>query len=225
MPILPPPESHNNLIPAGHKNAIQQAAAQAADMTRRREAISHSTGNAVALRDLSKAIFQTYGRIPGVPSHEFVQLPGTLLFRGVSHFRHVRSNINGEWFGTGFLGDGNHYADGSARDDAIEDYGFSRTFGWATAYKLSPDARIIPAHQAEQVSFDEYAQIATGLFGIETNILHVLYHETYDNSFRSILTGHDAMVEPETGYYVVYNHLKLVHNSDLTPWALGLEPN
>ncbi len=31
------------------------------------------------------------------------------------------------------------------------------------------------------------------------------------------------MVDPQTGYHVVYNNRTLIHRSDLTPWAMGLE--
>jgi hypothetical protein len=43
-------------------------------------------------------------------------------------------------------------------------------------------------------------------------------------TFRSILTRHDAMVDPQTGYHVVYNNRTLIPCSDLTPWAMGLKP-
>ena len=31
------------------------------------------------------------------------------------------------------------------------------------------------------------------------------------------------MVDPQTGCHIVYNNRTLIHRSDLTPWAMGLE--
>ena len=186
--------------------------------------MSRPGGNAVALRDLAKAVFQHDGSIAGLPRSEFELHAGTLLFRGVSNYIHVAANLNGDWFGTGFISDGNHYSHHYVREDSIEDYGFSRSNGWATAYKLLPEARVIRSQDAEDMTVDRYVELAQQRLKIDEAILRPLYHQTYDNGFRAILTGYDAMIDPETQYYVVYNNSLLVHCADLTPWALGIVP-
>ena len=178
----------------------------------------------MALRDLAKAIFQHDGSIAGLPEEQFQLRTGTLLFRGVSNYMHVAANLNGDWFGTGFISDGNHYSHHSVREDSIEQYGFSRSNGWTTAYKLAPEARVISAPDAEDMTMDHYIELAQRRFDIDHATLRTLYHQTYDNGFRAILTGYDAMLDPENQYYVVYNNGLLVHRSDLTPWVLDIAP-
>ena len=65
----------------------------------------------------------------GLAAGHFHSAPGINLYRGLSNFRHVAENLNGYWVGTGFMSDGNHYAGESAKFEAIEDFGFSRTWG------------------------------------------------------------------------------------------------
>ena len=137
---------------------------------------------------------------------------------------HVAANLNGDWFGTGFISDGNHYSHHSVREDSIEQYGFSRSNGWTTAYKLAPEARVISAPDAEDMTMDHYIELAQRRFDIDHATLRTLYYQTYDNGFRAILTGYDAMLDPENQYYVVYNNGLLVHRSDLTPWVLDIAP-
>ena len=206
-----------------HHRSVQRAASDASELTFARQSVHPITGNAIALRNLARAVFQTHGQIAGTPQTQFQVQNGTLLFRGVGHYAHVRSNLNGHWFGTGFMSDGNHYADLTYPDDAIDDYGFSNTFGWATAYKLSPDARIIRDEEAQQLTLEYCCLVAAEAYGVSNDVTRVLYENTHDNGFRAILTGHDAMVDPQTGYHVVYNNRTLIHCSDLTPWAMGLE--
>lgn len=224
---MPDPSSPHEQTRAGHQDpsgTIVRAATNAADLTSKHQTLSRLSGNAVALRDLAKAIFQHDGSIAGLADNEFQLRNGTLLFRGVSHYMHVAANLNGDWFGTGFISNGNHYSHHSIREDSIEEYGFSRHNGWATAYKLAPEARIISAKDAEEMTLDQCIELAQQRFPINRTTLQILYHQTYDNGFRAILTGYDAMVDPETQYYVVYNNSLLVHHSDLTPWALGIAP-
>ena len=54
------------------------------------------------------------------------------------------------------MSDGNHYAGESAKLEAIEDFGFSRTWGWAMIYKLRPDARITELAPVESMTLQRF---------------------------------------------------------------------
>ena len=138
---------------------------------------------AVALRDLFKAVFDTDGRMQGLPPEEFSQSGGHLLFRGVNFFRYVRENLNGGWFGTGFMSDGNYYAGPESREDAIAEYGFSNPYGWTMPYKLNPSANLTEPVHVEQISLGQFIAAVEQQYKIDTDILAVLYEKGNDNGF------------------------------------------
>ena len=182
--------------------------------------------NAIALRNLCRAVFETDGRIQGLEAEDFSRREGRLLFRGFSFFRHVRESLNGEWFGTGFMSDGNYYTGYEARTEAIDDYGFSSPYGpggWAMAYKLRPSARLTEREPMERVLIDQFVQHASEQYSANEDALATLYGG-YDNGIRAVLMGYDGMVDPERDHYVIYNHRALAYNANCTPWAHGLEP-
>ena len=183
--------------------------------------------NAIALRNLSRSVFDIDGLIRGLGPKEFSLWDGHLLFRGFSSFRHVRENLNGEWFGTGFMSDGNYYTGYEARAEAIDDYGFSSPYGpggWAMAYKLRPSAKLSERAWVERIPRDQFVQDVSARHSVNEDSVATLYERGNDNGIRAVLLGYDGMVDLEMDYYVIYNHRALVYSANCTPWACGLEP-
>ena len=189
-----------------------------------REAVEEWPGRAIALRELSRAVFATDGRIAGLQPAAFSLHSGKLLFRGVSFFKYVRANLNGDWVGTGFMSDGNYYAGPRARMEAIDEYGFSNPYGWATAYKLHPSATLITQDYVETMSLDQFIAAVGTRYDVHEDALTVLYENGNDNGIRAVLLGYDGMVDQDRDHHVVYNHQALVYRADCTPWARGIEP-
>ena len=205
------------------KKDVRQAVRQAARLVRAKKNIEDWPRKAVALRDLCEAVFDTDGRIQGLPPEEFSHRGGHLLFRGVNFFSYVCENLNGGWFGTGFMSDGNYYAGSESREEAIHEYGFSNPYGWAMAYKLRPSALLTEQVHVEQISLDQFIASAEQQYNIDADALAVLYEKGNDNGFRAVLLGYDGMVDRDQDHYVIYNHRTLVYRADCTPWARGLE--
>ena len=211
--------------PFGTTRAILEAVRQAAQMVIDGTALEGEwPRRAVALRDLCRAVFETDGRMQGLPPEEFRERQGDLLFRGVSNFKYVRDNLNGEWAGTGVISDGNYYGGTKSRLDAIQDYGFDDPFGWGWAmpYKLNPEASLIEATEIGSISLIRFINAVLQRLDIEEHWLKVLYEMSNDNAFRAVLLGYDGMIDSGIDHYAIYNNRMLVYKSDCTPWAHGI---
>lgn len=219
-----PAEDSEKAPPNRTTNDVPQAIQRAAQMVLDREAVEEWPGRAIALRDLCRAVFATDGRIAGLRSEAFSLYNGTLLFRGVSFFKYVRANLNGDWIGTGFMSDGNYYAVSEARADAIDEYGFSHEYGWATAYKLTAAAALTTQDHVERISLNHFIAAVGTKYDADADALAVLYERGNDNGLRAVLLGYDGMADPNQGHHVIYNHRALVYHADCTPWARGIEP-
>ena len=202
---------------------VPEAVRQAAHMVVSGTAIEPLTRNAIALRNLSRVIFATDGRILGLDAEEFSRREGLLLFRGVSFFRFIRENLNGEWFGTGLMSDGNHYTGYEAREVAIDEYGFSRPHGWAMAYRLDLSASLVEHGCLDSITLEQFVDSAAKRFDADEDSLAVLHQKGDNDGFRAILLGYDGMVDRYQDHYVIYNHRTLVYSVNCTPWAYGLE--
>lgn len=203
---------------------VLQTTRLVAQMILSREAVDEWPRKAVALRELCRAVFATDGLIAGLQPEAFSLHRGKLLFRGVSFFKYVRANLNGEWVGTGFMSDGNYYAGSTARTDAIDEYGFSNPYGWATAYKLDQAACLTTLDHIESISLGQFIATVGERCNVDADALTVLYERGNDNGFRAVLLGYDGMVDPHQDHHVIYNHRALVYRADCTPWARGIEP-
>ena len=203
-----------------------EAVQRAAEMVLKKTAVEEWPRRAVALRDLCRAVFETDGRISGLPPQEFSRYCGKLLFRGVNYFKYIRENLNGKWVGTGFRSDGNYYAGETSRLDSIEDYGFgdSLGWGWAMPYKLTPKASLIEASEVGYLSLGSFVYAVRQQYDVEQRWLEILYQESNDNAFRAVLLGYDGMVDSGSDHYVIFNNRALVYRTDCTPWARGIEP-
>ena len=199
---------------------------RAAEMVRNKKAVEEWPRRAVALRDLCRAVFETDGRICGLPQEEFSRCPGKLLFRGVNYFKYIRENLNGKWVGTGFMSDGNYYAGESSKLDAIEEYGFGDPlgWGWAMPYKLTPQASLIEATEVGHLSLCRFVYAVRQQYDVDQRWLEIFYQESNDNAFRAVLLGYDGMVDSGSEHYVIFNNRALVYRTDCTPWARGIEP-
>ena len=219
--VRTPPHHTTRDVP----QAVRQAAQRVLDGT---TVEGEWPRRAVALRDLCRAVFETDGRILGLPSGTFRERQGDLLFRGVNSFKYVRENLNGEWVGTGVISDGNYYAGSKSRLDAIHDYGFCAPFGWGWAmpYKLNPETSLIEAVQLSGISLPRFIHAVRQRLNqnIEECWLEVLYQQSHDNAFRAVLLGYDGVVDSAIDHYAIYNNRMLVYQIDCTPWAHGLEP-
>lgn len=183
--------------------------------------------NAIALRNLSRSVFAIDGCIRGLGPEEFSLCDGHLLFRGFSSFQYVRENLNGEWFGTGFMSDGNYYTGYEARAEAIDEYGFSNargSEGWAMVYKLCPSVNLAERAWVEYMPRDHFIQDVSVRYSVNEDTLATLYERGSDNGIRAVLLGYNGMVDLQMNYYVIYNHRALVYSANCTPWAYGLEP-
>lgn len=177
---------------------------------------------AVALRALSQAVFNNQGAITGLDAENFHGAPGINLYRGLSNFRHVAENLNGYWVGTGFMSDGNHYAGESAKSEAIEDFGFSRTWGWAMIYKLCPDARITELAPVESMTLQRFITEVRRHHDADPSDLQAIHQDPRQVGLRAVLLDYDVMVNSEEDHYVVYNNDTLVYSEAFTPQAFGL---
>ena len=219
-----PAEDSEKTPPDRTANDVPQAVQRAAQMVLGREAVEEWPGRAIALRDLCRAVFATDGRIAGLQPTAFSMHSGPLLFRGVSFFKYVRANLNGDWVGTGFMSDGNHYAGSAARAEAIDDYGFSNPYGWATVYKLNPSAILTTEDYVDTMSLDRFIAAVGTRYDVDKDALTVLYKSGNDNGIRAVLLGYDGIVDQHQDHHVIYNHRALVYRTDCTPWARGIEP-
>ena len=177
---------------------------------------------AIVLRELSQAVFNNRGRITGLSAEYFRSAPGINLYRGLSDFRHVAENLNGYWVGTGFMTDGNHYAGESAKHEAIEDFGFSRTWGWAMIYKLLPDARITELAPIESMSLQRFIAEVRCHHDADPSDLQAIHQDARQVGLRAVLLTYDVMVNSDEDHYVVYNNDTLVYSEAFTPQAFGL---
>ena len=155
-------------------------------------------------------------------AENFHGAPGINLYRGLSNFRHVAENLNGYWVGTGFMSDGNHYAGESAKSEAIEDFGFSRTWGWAMLYKLSPDARITELAPVESMTLQRFITEVRRHHDADPSDLQAIHQDARQVGLRAVLLNHHMMVNSEEDHYVVYNNDTLVYSEAFTPQAFGL---
>lgn len=197
---------------------------RAAEMVHNKKAVEEWPHRAVALRDLCRAVFETDGRISGLPPEEFSRCRGKLLFRGVDCFKYMRENLNGEWFGTGFMSDGNYYAGETSRLDAIDEYGFGAPlgWGWAMPYKLTPKASLIDASEVRLLSLCRFVYAVRQQYDVDQRWLEILYQESNDSAFRAVLLGYDGIVDSGSDHCVIFNNGALAYRTDCTPWAHGI---
>ena len=177
---------------------------------------------AIALHALSQAVFNNQGRITGLSAENFRRAHGTNLYRGLSDFRHIAENLNGYWVGTGFMTDGNHYAGETAKYEAIEDFGFSRTWGWAMIYKLRPDARMTELAPIESMPLQQFIAEVRRLHDADPCDLQAIHQDRRQVGLHAVLLNYDVMVNSDEDHYVVYNNDTLVYSEAFTPQAFGL---
>ena len=224
MPNHRIPRQQDNAPSAEQSTTAREAVQLTVNAIRTKTTIDPWPRRASALRDLSHAIYQTDGIISPLPSAEFHKAPGTTLFRGISHYKYVRENLNGDWHGTGFYTDGNYYAGWSDRDEAISYYGLDlQGWGWAIAYKLNPLASLIDIEQLLNIPLESFISQVRARFDISESGLTTIHGSINDAAMRAVLLGHDAAFIPQEDHYVVYNNNSLVCLGETTPWHQGLE--
>ena len=191
-----------------------------------KRSIGPDSRRSIALRDLARAVFQHDGMIDIAESKRFRDSQGITLARGVSHYKYVRGNLNGDWSGTGLFCDGNYYAGPTALCEAITEYGFdhSTRWGWATAFKLHQSATVADYHQLENISQELFIETVQRSLAVPSYMLRLIYEPPNDIAFRAVLMGYDATKIPDFDHYVVHNNGKLICSQDTTPWFHKIEP-
>ena len=209
---------------AGPTN-LDEAIQHIIDAIQAKTTIDKFPRRASALLNLTRIIYGTDGVIKPINAETFQQEPGTILFRGISHYKYARENLNGDWHGVGLFIDGNYYAGWSHRHESIGYHGLgnSQGWGWTIAYKLRPTASLVNPTDLLHIPISSFITKVRERFDISNHLLSAIYNATHETAFRAVLLGYDAAYIPELDHYVVYNNHELVHLDETAPWHQGLE--
>jgi len=126
--------------PSGNPLATQRRTEE--QLTRKADDLAELSARAeTAIDDTALKEFAEFrwGRqeVQLVDGAAFDAAEGRVIWRGISREQHVQANLNGEWFGRGWFGNGNYYG----RAPEVAQY--TAPEGWAIRGKLDPRARTI----------------------------------------------------------------------------------
>ena len=134
---------------------------------------------------------------------EFDQIDSPLIFRGVNHEKHIRSNVKGEWVGKDAVNNGNYHAMPRGTGTGEASFDFVGTDGWAYAAKLDPKAKII---SNDQLLLEVLKNPASKRSAFSTN-----------NGREAARLGYDAIYLADDGHYIILNNRALIIDSSSLP--------
>ena len=127
-----------------------------------------------------------------------------IRWRGLAQQAQVESNLNGQWFGSGVLGNGNYFG---PADTAISYAGRS---GWMYRAKIHPNARIISDKAAQKLADDAVAAARkAGKKGAESF--------SSDPGRAAARAGYDVIFRESSDFHVVLNQRAVVVDARSLP--------
>ncbi len=154
-----------------------------------------------------------------VVSHDEFMRSGkkhAVMYRGIVGKDYVRSNVDGEWIGTGKYLNGQYFAAGKARNDVYKYSYFNRggtDDAWIYAARVSDDAKLIDYDDLVKMYNEEMTN-----YGLEFD--DYLFKENVGRFAAS--KGYDGVVMQSVNsykdrHYVMFNQFKVIIDESTLP--------